>query len=302
MTKNEESGLKSLLKRIEKEEIIVMKTDKSGRFVVTTPDKYKEMGEEHTNKGEEIEWNTVREMERRINSHTIAWELIWNTGEDHKHQDRIIRSKATRSGNQANLTLLYKDHKVGDKTRPVASGNESYNLGLSNGLSEVMESVAKAIKSPYSVISAEDMLARIHIYNASITGKDDSEIEKIDVDKLETSTVPPEGAKYKETSGEVLETRPVPPEGETYKEFSGDELKTSTVQPEDEEPSGRMLETSPVPPEGENYKESSGDELIASTVPPEGVNAQIGPLKREVPGPAGRSLGPLFPGAQSQTG
>ena len=26
---------------------------------------------------------------------------------------------------------------------------------------------------------------------------------------------------------------------------------------------------------------------------------QIGPLKREVPGPAGRSLGPLFPGAQS---
>ena len=28
--------------------------------------------------------------------------------------------------------------------------------------------------------------------------------------------------------------------------------------------------------------------------------AQIGPLKREVPGPAGRSLGPLFPGAQSQ--
>ena len=29
-------------------------------------------------------------------------------------------------------------------------------------------------------------------------------------------------------------------------------------------------------------------------------DAQIGPLKREVPGPAGRSLGPLFPGAQSQ--
>ena len=29
-------------------------------------------------------------------------------------------------------------------------------------------------------------------------------------------------------------------------------------------------------------------------------DAQIGPLKREVPGPAGRSLGPIFPGAQSQ--
>ena len=208
LTKNEESGLKSLLKRIEKEEIIVMKTDKSGRFVVTTPDKYKEMGEEHTNKDEEIEWNTVREMERRINSHTIAWELIWNTGEDHKHQDRIIRSKATRSGNQANLTLLYKDHKVGDKTRPVASGNESYNLGLSNGLSEVMESVAKAIKSPYSVISAEDMLARIHIYNASITGKDEKAGE------LKASTVPPEKKENNEPSGRELRASTVPPEDE----------------------------------------------------------------------------------------
>ena len=152
-------------------------------------------------------------MERRVNSPTIAWELIWNTGEDHKHQDRIIRSKATRSGNQANLTLLYKNHKVGDKTRPVASGNESYNLGLSNGLSEVMESVAKAITSPYSVISAEDMLARIHIYNASITGKDNSELEK----------------------SEELETSPAPPEGKKYKESSGDELKASTVPPEKEE-------------------------------------------------------------------
>ena len=130
-------------------------------------------------------------MERRVNSPTIAWELIWNTGEDHKHQDRIIRSKATRSGNQANLTLLYKDHKVGDKTRPVASGNESYNLGLSNGLSEVMESVAKAITSPYSVISAENMLARIHIYNASITGKDEKAGE------LKASTVPPEKEENK---------------------------------------------------------------------------------------------------------
>ena len=87
--------------------------------------------------------------------------------------DRIVKSKVTRSGNQANLTLLYKDHKVGNKTRPVASGNESYNLGLSNGVSELMESVSKGIKDPYSVISSEDMLARTKGYNDILERKNE---------------------------------------------------------------------------------------------------------------------------------
>ena len=167
LSHDEKTGLRSLQKRIKNEEIIIMKTDKSGRFVVTTPEKYKELGKEHTEKDTEISWGQVKELERRVNQHTIAWELIWRTGEDHNHQERIMRSKATRSGNQANLNLLYKDHKEGDKTRPVATGNESYNQGLSNGLSDVMESVARVIRKPYSVISCEDLLARVSRYNNS---------------------------------------------------------------------------------------------------------------------------------------
>ena len=121
---------------------------------------YLGMGREHTKKDKEIEWDQVREMERRVNLHTIAQDLMWRSGEDHCNKERIIKSRATRSGNQANLTLLYKDHKEGHKTRPVASGNESYNQGLSNGISEVLESVARGIENPYSVISSVDLLAR----------------------------------------------------------------------------------------------------------------------------------------------
>ena len=36
----EQNGLKSLKKRIDKNEIIVMKTDKSSKFAITTPDDY----------------------------------------------------------------------------------------------------------------------------------------------------------------------------------------------------------------------------------------------------------------------
>ena len=88
MTKAEEKGLKSLQKRINYEEIVVLKTDKSSRFVVTTLENYLEMGREHTDKDEEVDWEEVKNMERKINFHTTAWELIWRTGEDHGHKER----------------------------------------------------------------------------------------------------------------------------------------------------------------------------------------------------------------------
>ena len=50
----------------------------------------------------------------------------------------------------------------------MTTGNESFSLGLSNGISEIMESVAKAIKDPYSTISSEDMLARFTEYNENL--------------------------------------------------------------------------------------------------------------------------------------
>ena len=105
MKSSEKEGLKSLLKRIKNEEIMILKTDKSGRFVVTTPEKYIEMGKEHTSKDVEIDWFKMREMEKTATAHSLAWEVIWNSGEDHHHQKRIIVSRRTRSGNQANLVI-----------------------------------------------------------------------------------------------------------------------------------------------------------------------------------------------------
>ena len=55
LTKDEEAGLKSLLKRISDEELVIMKTDKSSRFVVTDRDNYLRMGEVHTRKDREVD-------------------------------------------------------------------------------------------------------------------------------------------------------------------------------------------------------------------------------------------------------
>ena len=169
LTDEENEGLKSLQKRIAKGDLIVMKTDKSGKFAITTQEKYLEMGQDHVKSDKKITRAEVIEIEKTLNGHTRAWANIWQSGQDHKHFERIVSSKTTRSENVADLYLMYKDHKKGHKTRPTATGCTSNTLGLSNSVAEVLEAVANSEKDRYNTISSEDMLARIHTSNKKIS-------------------------------------------------------------------------------------------------------------------------------------
>ena len=86
---------------------------------------------------------------------------MMNCGENHNHQDRITRSKLCSSENSAPKYYMFKDHKVKGGYRPVVGGCSSDTLGLSNTLSEIIESVANAVNEPFEVISSEDMLSRV---------------------------------------------------------------------------------------------------------------------------------------------
>jgi hypothetical protein len=91
--------------------------------------------------------------------------MIWGSGGDHNHRDTIIDSKVVSSEQLADLYLMYKDHKRGGKSRPVVTGCNSNTKGLSNSVSDLLESVNKANETPYEAISGEDMLAKIEICN-----------------------------------------------------------------------------------------------------------------------------------------
>ena len=171
LTRQEPMGLKSLQKRIAAGEIVIMKTDKSAKFAVTTPEKYLEMGLEHVGKDEKITRAKIIEMEETLNGHNKAWANIWGTGQDHKHFERVVASKTTHSENVADLYLMFKDHKPGLKTRPTATGCSSNTLGLSNAVAEVLEAVANSEKRRYNTISSEDLLSRIHLSNKKILEK-----------------------------------------------------------------------------------------------------------------------------------
>ena len=107
-------------------------------------------------------------IERRINDQSIYWSRILNSGKNHDHEDRIVKSKLCSSENSAPKYFMYKDHKVEGGYRPVVGGCNSDTLGLSNTLSEVVEAVAMSIEEPYEVVSSEDMLSRIYECNEKI--------------------------------------------------------------------------------------------------------------------------------------
>jgi hypothetical protein len=63
------------------------------------------------------------------------------------------------------MYLMYKDYKEGRSSRPVVTGCNSHTRGMSNDVSDLLESVNKANLTPYEVVSGEDMLAKIEKYN-----------------------------------------------------------------------------------------------------------------------------------------
>ena len=165
LSEEEKDGFRRLQKRIKENEVVILKTDKSGKMCLVTRDEYMKMGLEHTKKDAEIDRKGIIEKEKQLNGHVFFWAKMWGSGEAHKQRDRIIDSKVVSSEQLADLYLMFKDHKEGKKTRPVVTGCNSNTRGFSNSVSDLLESVNKANKTPYEAISSEDMLAKITRYN-----------------------------------------------------------------------------------------------------------------------------------------
>ena len=129
LTREEQEGLKSLEKKVKDRSLIVIKTDKSGRFAVTSEEAYLRMGQVHSSKDKVISRKELVEAEKLLNAHCVAWGKLWRSGDNHDHRGRIVNSKKTSSENTADMYILLKDHKEGEKTRPIVTGCTSNTLG-----------------------------------------------------------------------------------------------------------------------------------------------------------------------------
>ena len=124
------------------------------------------MGMGHVRDDREVKREEIRGIERVLNGHCACWGKMFSSGECHDHQGRIIRSKCVKSTQVSNLYMMHKDHKVEpEKGRAVATAVTSNTTGLSNSVSDYVESLANSLEDPIEVISTEDMLYNVEEHN-----------------------------------------------------------------------------------------------------------------------------------------
>ena len=93
LTRSEQMGLRKIQKRINNHEIVVLKTDKSGKLTVMNRDEYQKIGIEKCRDDKMIDRVEHRRIERRLNDHSRYWCKMLNSGLNHDHQDRVLKSK-----------------------------------------------------------------------------------------------------------------------------------------------------------------------------------------------------------------
>ena len=170
LTWSQKKGLRSLKKRVDEGEIIIMMTDKSGKFAVADVESYLDMGRVHTAKDREVDPDIVRRTQKLFNGHTSMWLKFMSIGENWEHEDRMRESCLQETCSVPPMYLLDKDHKQRKEgelpaTRPVVSGCSGMSLSMSNILSDIIESLADARQNPLEVISTEDLKSRIVAHN-----------------------------------------------------------------------------------------------------------------------------------------
>ena len=173
LNKDEQIGLRSLCKRVKNKEIMIVPTDKSGRFAVMTFKQYMDSGFKHTNKDEKLDWDRVKYMKNQINNH-MAWVSNIISYADDTDKDRMHKNLTVPDLELPEMNILVKDHKTWTPnsnqpvpSRPVVSGNNSINTHVSELLSELIEPIVAEYNGA-EIQSTEEALSMIDKLNELI--------------------------------------------------------------------------------------------------------------------------------------
>ena len=135
LTRPEQAGLRELKDKIEKKEIVVFKSDKSGKLTVDTPANYSEAISTHTVNDSEITDSELRKIENSMNDHSRQLNKIFQVGSKWHHQGRVAAASTSTNVQAPAFYGLRKDHKNaptgeeerGPPVRPICSAREAPN-------------------------------------------------------------------------------------------------------------------------------------------------------------------------------
>ena len=174
----EQEGLKSIRKRMQEGSLVILATDKSGRFAVMSMATYIKAGMVHVKDDQEVGPEEKKANQKTVNGAVSMLLKIFQVGADCKHEGRWRESMLSNSLEACPLWLLFKDHKSWSSskgtpppTRPVMGGNAGMNTHMSEILSWVLEPLANAMMSQSSeVISDEHLKHKIDKLNEQNKG------------------------------------------------------------------------------------------------------------------------------------
>ena len=115
LSKAQMRGLQKLLKRVRAGSIVISKTDKSGKFFVSTLEMYKTNGQDHTKDDVEVtDMKLVEDYQRKLNCAVTLWIRCFGLGgaRGHYNDSRLIGSHCSGAAVIPLLYTLEKDHKV----------------------------------------------------------------------------------------------------------------------------------------------------------------------------------------------
>ena len=92
----ERRGIQKLRERIKEGEIVVLKTDKSGKLMIIKKEDYLKMGKNKIAEDKKLNRAEIKNIEEKINNHTRILTKIFNIGENHKHLKREQESVITQ--------------------------------------------------------------------------------------------------------------------------------------------------------------------------------------------------------------
>ena len=170
---DEQAGMNSLLKRIKNEELMIVPTDKSGRFSVLSLDQYLKSGQKHTAKDELISWDKLKYLRNQVNGHML-WLTKIVSYSVKNDQQRMLKNNFVSDLDVPEMSILIKDHKKWSvdsgepvPSRPVLSGNNTINTHLSELISELLEPIASEFTGA-EIQSTEEALSILDEINWSI--------------------------------------------------------------------------------------------------------------------------------------
>ena len=173
LSSKEQAGLRSIKKMIAEGELVILPTDKSGRFGVMSMNTYIKAGMVHIKDDEQVGIEERKSNQKILNGAVSMMLKIFRVGKNSRHEGRWRESMMSNSLEACPLWLLFKDHKnwtsskgTPPPTRPVMGGNGGMNAHLSEILSWLLEPLANSmIDKSSEVISDEHLKNKIDTIN-----------------------------------------------------------------------------------------------------------------------------------------